>query len=172
MTRSPGHERPVSASRTIQISNSYFVQARLAVVSAASGRMHRVLLAYCGNNVIGLRAGSIDPFSLSTCTRRLAHQQFRHYASSVKRTHSGRPFSCGTTHGSALASPRAQLGIRRINWKSRSSSSDFGGISDAHEDLTKAAILDKVMKGRQPADLMLRCSSSPCVLLRSLSFRI
>lgn len=30
-------------------------------------------------------------------------------------------------------------------------------LSGTQEDIAKAAILDKVMKGRQPTDLMLRC---------------
>ncbi|KAF9450228.1 cora-domain-containing protein [Macrolepiota fuliginosa MF-IS2] len=50
--------------------------------------------------------------------------------------------------------------VRHITWslKSHPRSSDFAGVSDGHEDLARAAILDKVMKGRQPTDLMLRCT--------------
>lgn len=33
-----------------------------------------------------------------------------------------------------------------------------GGLPDGQEEAAKAAILDKVMKGRQPTDLMLRCT--------------
>jgi len=36
---------------------------------------------------------------------------------------------------------------------------DVQGLSRDQEDAAKAAILDKVMKGRQPTDLMLRCES-------------
>jgi hypothetical protein len=36
---------------------------------------------------------------------------------------------------------------------------DDRGLSDEQEDAAKAAILEKVMKGRQPTDLMLRCES-------------
>lgn len=34
---------------------------------------------------------------------------------------------------------------------------EFDGLSERQEEAAKAAILEKVMKGRQPADLMLRC---------------
>ncbi|KAJ7931315.1 magnesium transporter [Mycena leptocephala] len=34
---------------------------------------------------------------------------------------------------------------------------EFDGLSDIQEEATRAAILEKVMKGRQPTDLMLRC---------------
>lgn len=33
--------------------------------------------------------------------------------------------------------------------------------SDGQDDAARAAILEKVMKGRQPTDLMLRCESAP-----------
>ncbi|KAJ6470247.1 cora-domain-containing protein [Mycena vitilis] len=35
---------------------------------------------------------------------------------------------------------------------------EFDGLSDIQEEATRAAILEKVMKGRQPTDLMLRCT--------------
>lgn len=37
----------------------------------------------------------------------------------------------------------------------------FSGPMDNQEEATKVAILDKVMKGRQPTDLMLRCKFRP-----------
>lgn len=36
----------------------------------------------------------------------------------------------------------------------------FSPISDGHDEAARSAILEKVMKGRQPTDLMLRCSYS------------
>jgi len=49
---------------------------------------------------------------------------------------------------------------RYISWsfKSQSRSAEFTDVPDNEEDVTRAAILDKVMKGRQPTDLMLRCT--------------
>lgn len=42
-------------------------------------------------------------------------------------------------------------------------------MTESQEDAAKAAILEKAMKGRQQADLMLRCTSSPLwVFERSL----
>lgn len=51
---------------------------------------------------------------------------------------------------------------RCITWGSKTNgrSVEFNGLSDLQEEAAKAAILDKVMKGRQPTDLMLRCE--PC----------
>jgi hypothetical protein len=36
--------------------------------------------------------------------------------------------------------------------------------SDAHEEAAKGAILEKIMKGRQPTDLLLRCEIFPVTL--------
>jgi hypothetical protein len=50
--------------------------------------------------------------------------------------------------------------VRSIAWSTRANPRPAEwGMSDEQEDVAKAAILDKVMKGRQPADLMLRCES-------------
>lgn len=51
---------------------------------------------------------------------------------------------------------------RQISWsfKSASQTTDFHEEAlDNEQDVTRAAILDKVMKGRQPTELMLRCAS-------------
>jgi hypothetical protein len=42
-----------------------------------------------------------------------------------------------------------------------SQSAEFNGLSDGQEEAAKIAILEKVMKGRQPTDLMLRCTFAP-----------
>lgn len=51
---------------------------------------------------------------------------------------------------------------RHISWtpKLNPRPVEFNGLSDQQEDAAKAAILEKVMKGRQPTDLMLRCKLS------------
>jgi hypothetical protein len=54
--------------------------------------------------------------------------------------------------------PHAALGhiSRLATWKAYSS--ELNGLSDGQEEAAKVAILEKVMKGRQPTDLMLRCT--------------
>jgi hypothetical protein len=49
--------------------------------------------------------------------------------------------------------------VRSIAWSPHAHPrpADPRGLSDEQEDEAKAAILEKVMKGRQPTDLMLRC---------------
>lgn len=50
--------------------------------------------------------------------------------------------------------------IRSFHWGFRRSPRNVEfteGVSDCQEEAAKAAILDKVMKGRQVTDLMLRC---------------
>lgn len=66
------------------------------------------------------------------------------------------------------------MNIRRISWSSKSNprSSDASDVPDGQEDLTNAAILDKVMKGRQPTDLMLRCASYSCYNILVLAHSI
>lgn len=61
-------------------------------------------------------------------------------------------------HGTDLISQRSCRG-RGISWswKTHSRSKEFVEAPDNEEDAARAAILDKVMKGRQPTDLMLRC---------------
>jgi magnesium transporter len=51
------------------------------------------------------------------------------------------------------------IGLRHLSWlsKTHSKSVESNGFSDFQEEEAKAAILEKVMKGRQPTDLMLRC---------------
>jgi hypothetical protein len=46
---------------------------------------------------------------------------------------------------------------RYISWSWKSRVREFTDIPDNEEDAARAAILDKVMIGRQPTDLMLRC---------------
>jgi hypothetical protein len=51
------------------------------------------------------------------------------------------------------------MGARQVSWAGRLKQHpvEFNPISDSQEEAAKAAILEKVMKGRQPTDLMLRC---------------
>jgi hypothetical protein len=50
-----------------------------------------------------------------------------------------------------------QLMVRYASRGPRQSRIDLSDLSGIQEEATRAAILEKVMKGRQPADLMLRC---------------
>ncbi|KAF8804613.1 cora-domain-containing protein [Phlegmacium glaucopus] len=49
---------------------------------------------------------------------------------------------------------------RQISWsfKSQPRPTEFNEVPDNEEDVARVAILNKVMKGRQPTDLMLRCT--------------
>jgi magnesium transporter len=60
----------------------------------------------------------------------------------------------------AVVSPHTCQGYARlIAWSPHTNPrpAESRGMSDEQEDAAKAAILEKVMKGRQPTDLMLRC---------------
>jgi len=59
-------------------------------------------------------------------------------------------------HGTNLIPQRGSRGIT-WSWKSHSRAKEFAEVPDNEEDAARAAILDKVMKGRQPTELMLRC---------------
>ncbi|KAJ7863838.1 cora-domain-containing protein [Mycena olivaceomarginata] len=51
-----------------------------------------------------------------------------------------------------------QLMVRYASRGPKQSRIDLSDLSGIQEEATRAAILEKVMKGRQPADLMLRCN--------------
>lgn len=53
--------------------------------------------------------------------------------------------------------PSIHVNSRQIFWPSKSAA-EFDDLPDNQEDAARATILDKVMKGRQPTDLMLRCT--------------
>jgi len=74
-------------------------------------------------------------------------------------------------HGPGLILPRS---VRHVSWSWKSHSRVFAAVPDNEEDAARAAILDKVMKGRQPADLMLRCKQSRLydILLTDLSNQV
>lgn len=52
-----------------------------------------------------------------------------------------------------------QSGFRHASWyaKMKAKPTEFDGLLDGQEEEARAAILEKVMKGRHPTDLMLRC---------------
>lgn len=78
--------------------------------------------------------------------------------SPVSRTLIRRLCSDATNRSSKLSlhnTPK-HFGFRHVSWfaKINTKPVEFNGLS---EEDAKAAILEKVMKGRQPTDLMLRC---------------
>ncbi|KAI0938491.1 hypothetical protein AcW1_010255 [Taiwanofungus camphoratus] len=61
----------------------------------------------------------------------------------------------------AKITPSRCLGIRQMSWLPKLKprpTEPFSEPSDGQEEAAKVAILEKAMKGRQPADLMLRCT--------------
>lgn len=67
-----------------------------------------------------------------------------------------------------------QRGIRHISWipKLNTRPVEFNGLSDGQEEAAKSAILEKVMKTRQPTDLMLRCEPTHHPMQMSACFRV
>lgn len=55
--------------------------------------------------------------------------------------------------------PNTTQHVRHFRWRPRNTLVEDQEPSEAEIEGAKAAILDKVMKGRQPNDLMLRCKS-------------
>ena len=52
------------------------------------------------------------------------------------------------------------LGVRNMSWMSKfgmRTSEPAAGLSESQDEIEKAAILEKAVKGRQQTDLMLRC---------------
>ncbi|KAH9477462.1 Mitochondrial inner membrane magnesium transporter LPE10 [Psilocybe cubensis] len=65
-------------------------------------------------------------------------------------------------HASGLYNRSLPPTTRQFSWSFKSQPrlqvQEFTELPDNEQDVTRAAILDKVMKGRQPTDLMLRCT--------------
>ena len=62
------------------------------------------------------------------------------------------------------SSTRSQA--RRMSWVARfrgQAQEPFDNLSDGQDEAARAAIMEKVMQGRQPTDLMLRCKVSPLI---------
>lgn len=55
-----------------------------------------------------------------------------------------------------------RVDMRQFSWKAKPGvrPAEPEDLSESEEELAKAAILDKVMKGRQPTELLLRCKLS------------
>jgi len=55
-------------------------------------------------------------------------------------------------------SPSRFIFTRNISWRSQARSTDASEHFDKEQEIERSTILDKVMKGRQPTELMLRCT--------------
>ncbi|KAF5351051.1 hypothetical protein D9756_008318 [Leucocoprinus leucothites] len=127
--------------------------------------MQTAFTTFFRNNVVGMCINSNTLLTTSSFYSYLARQQVRHHAN-LSYNIQGLPLRYGASHSSYInrtaVSFKSLIGTRRISWsfksKPRPQPTDSNGIPDGQEDLTKAAILEKVMKGRQPTDLMLRCT--------------
>ncbi|KAF4616932.1 hypothetical protein D9613_008700 [Agrocybe pediades] len=117
--------------------------------------MHR---ACSTSHVKGLSLFSRVPSPWHRCHVGLAKPfQFRNLAVDHRLKNTGllKPFS--TLTSTRIPAPKY---ARQISWsfKSQARAADFTESPDNEQDVARAAILDKVMKGRQPTDLMLRCT--------------
>ncbi|KAF9566538.1 cora-domain-containing protein [Agrocybe pediades] len=117
--------------------------------------MHR---ACSTSHVKGLSLFSRVPSPWHRCHVGLAKPfQFRNLAVDHRLKNTGllKPFS--TLTSTRVPAPKY---ARQISWsfKSQARAADFTESPDNEQDVARAAILDKVMKGRQPTDLMLRCT--------------
>lgn len=79
------------------------------------------------------------------------------------------PFGASRHSGRGIP-PSTHINSRQIFWPSKSAlrTAEFDCLPDNQEDAARATILDNVMKGRQPTDLMLRCKSAPWLRTTSI----
>ncbi|KIJ99095.1 hypothetical protein K443DRAFT_680247 [Laccaria amethystina LaAM-08-1] len=82
------------------------------------------------------------------------------YTSNVRPQHTLLLPFCASRHSGRVTRPFIHVNSRQIFWPSKSAlrTAEFDDLPDNQEDAARATILDKVMKGRQPTDLMLRCT--------------
>lgn len=89
--------------------------------------------------------------------RRVAAPNLRYYIGQRCYTMLYRPKATCLLLGTRNRSWTSQLLLRAISWSPKKRPDEHQPIDQLQDDATKAAILEKVMKGRQPTDLMLRC---------------
>lgn len=125
--------------------------------------MHTTRWAASSSHVMGLRTVSAKVFG---SPRLSIYPVNLHWFSQncVPFNHArSLPNSASLLDRSPLGLPRhsfAHVAQRRLFWSQKSTlqaQEHFNGPSDGQEEAAKVAILEKVMKGRQPTDLMLRC---------------
>ncbi|KAG2104424.1 uncharacterized protein F5147DRAFT_704581 [Suillus discolor] len=110
--------------------------------------MYTTLRRVRTSNVMRLSRTSSAPQLIPQCRR---------YQSHAFWTSPSPPQQRSIPHNALLVSVRH---FHLASWKSffRPKVQESSGMSDTQEEIAKAAILEKVMKGRQLTDLMLRCT--------------
>lgn len=73
-------------------------------------------------------------------------------------TRSHHVIPCSRSAGPSVPKSIHAIGLRHLSWFAKMKSVEAHSFSHSQEEGAKAAILEKVMKGRQPTDLMLRCA--------------
>jgi magnesium transporter len=128
--------------------------------------MHKALRDTASSHVMGRFGSTAEVYaSLSSRSHPYSSAAFPRAChpctikfSPVSRTLIRRLCSDATNRSSKLSvqNSRKPDGFRHVSWfaKINTKPVEFNGLS---EEDAKAAILEKVMKGRQPTDLMLRC---------------
>lgn len=129
-------------------------------------RMHRVPLRTCSSHVMPYFGGAAKVYVyqshlslLAAVVPRTCHVTSKTMVFSPISTRRLYSNGCERSWKKRSKNSMQLVGLRRLSWmsKTNSRSAEFDGFSDSQEEEAKAAILDKVMKGRQPTDLMLRC---------------
>lgn len=123
--------------------------------------MQGALVTASRKNVVGMCSKFTSSNSLFALSR-LVRQQSHHACFPYNTQGFLRCETSPRSYMERFISPfRNYIGTRHVSWllRSRTRPADSNGVLEDQEDLTKAAILEKVMKGRQPTDLMLRCAS-------------
>jgi hypothetical protein len=134
---------------------------------STSGCMHTGLSKSGLSHVMGLASGGLPsaPTAFSFCVHRTTSTSFRPHpvkTHSYSRLCSWAPSALGRIRTCPRPRNPNFGALRAIAWAAKMKAQhEFNGPGDGQEEAAKAAILDKVMKGRQPTDLMLRCQSSP-----------
>ncbi|KAF7323604.1 Magnesium transporter [Mycena kentingensis (nom. inval.)] len=104
--------------------------------------------------------GHVSPrilLSLSPSPRRALSSSFRASSGSVRPLPAPSPPRFSRP---LLAPGLCYRSLRHMSWRTKPFRGfDYDGVpAEFHEEATRAAILEKVMKGRNPPDLMLRCT--------------
>jgi magnesium transporter len=113
--------------------------------------MHTALRRVHTSNVMRLSRTSSAPQLIAQC---------RPYQSHALLTSPSSPQQRAIPHNALLVSGR-HFHLASLKNFFRPKGHESSGLSDTQEEIAKAAILEKVMKGRQLTDLMLRCTFSP-----------
>ncbi|KAG1859125.1 hypothetical protein C8R48DRAFT_714650 [Suillus tomentosus] len=110
--------------------------------------MYTTLRRVRTSNVMQLSRTSSAPQLIPQCRRYQSHALWTSPSPTQQRS---------IPHNALLVSVRH---FHLASWKSffRPKVQESSGMSDTQEEIAKAAILEKVMKGRQLTDLMLRCT--------------